>query len=70
MLLHFHHYPKDNSLTSGYMKYYFYLKMAFLVLGFSTNLYSTPKNVMNTSWTCCKIARKKFGPIFLFHDMF
>ena len=38
MLLHFHHYPEDNSLTSGYMGHYFYLEMAFIGIGFPTSL--------------------------------
>ena len=45
MLLHFHHYPEDNSLTSGYMGYYFYLEMAFLGLVFSASLTILPKTL-------------------------
>ena len=43
MLLHFHHYPENNSLTFGYMGYYFYLEMAFLGLVFSASLTILPK---------------------------
>ena len=44
--------------------------MAFLGLGFSTRLCNAPKNVMNASWTYCKVVRKYFGSIFLFRGMF
>lgn len=61
MLLHFHHYPtKDNFLTSGYMRRYFYLLMAFLGPEFSRHLCNTLANVMKVSWTHLKCLEKLF----------
>ena len=46
MLLQLHHYPKDNLLTSDYVRRSLYLQMVFLGSEFSAWPCNTPLNVM------------------------
>ena len=57
MLLHFHHYLKDNFLVPDYMRH-FYIQMVFLGSEFSIPLFHTPVNVMKYSWTHSKSSGK------------
>ena len=63
LLLHFHHFPKDNFLTSDYVRPYFYPQMDFLGSEFSTWLYKSPTNVMELSRTH-RQGWKYFGRIY------
>ena len=65
---YFHHYPKDNFLTSDYMGNDFYLQMTFPGPVFSTPFAILPQ-MLRRSLGHCKVVSKNFGPIFFFREM-
>ena len=58
MLLQFHHYLKDNLLTSDYVRRCLYLQMVFLGSEFCTWPCNTPLNVMKVIRRYRKISGK------------